>query len=34
VDWDQIAFYEHEDTTSGSRELACTSGACEVVDNT
>jgi ribonucleoside-triphosphate reductase (thioredoxin) len=34
VDWDQIAFYEHEDTTSGSKELACTSGACEVVDNT
>ena len=31
VDWNLLASYELEDSTSGSQELACTSGACEIV---
>jgi len=30
--WSDLSFYELEDTTSGSQTLACTSGACEIVD--
>ena len=29
---EQVKDYEKEDTTSGSKELACTAGACEIVD--
>lgn len=29
--WDDLRFYETEDTTTGSQELACTGGVCEVV---
>ena len=32
LDWDKFSLYEKEDNTSGSRELACTADACEVVD--
>ena len=32
IDWTWLQDYEKEDTTSGSRELACTAGVCEVVD--
>jgi len=34
IDWSKLADFEKEDTTSGGRELACTAGACEVVDLT
>jgi ribonucleoside-diphosphate reductase alpha chain len=30
VDWSLLSEYEKEDTTEGSRELACTAGACEI----
>ena len=30
--WSDLSFYELEDTTSGSQTLACTAGACEIVD--
>ena len=32
LDWTKFSMYEKEDNTSGSRELACTADACEVVD--
>lgn len=32
IDWDKLREYEKEDTTTGSQELACTGGYCEVVD--
>ena len=32
LDWDKFSLYEKEDNTSGTRELACTADACEVVD--
>ena len=32
LDWNQLSLFEKEDNTSGSRELACTAGVCEVVD--
>ena len=32
LDWTKFSKYEKEDNTSGSRELACTADACEVVD--
>tara|TARA_B100000963_G_scaffold361142_1_gene395090 strand:+ start:137 stop:2146 length:2010 start_codon:yes stop_codon:yes gene_type:complete len=32
IDWQALSEYEREDNTSGSRELACTAGSCEVVD--
>jgi ribonucleoside-diphosphate reductase alpha chain len=32
LDWTKFSMYETEDNTSGSRELACTADACEVVD--
>ena len=31
VDWSQFPAYEVEDTTTGSQELACTGGVCEIV---
>lgn len=31
IDWNDLRFYETEDMTTGSQELACTGGACEVV---
>ncbi len=32
IDWQKLSEFEKEDNTSGSRELACTAGVCEVVD--
>ena len=32
IDWTALSIYEKEDTTSGSQTLACTAGACEIVD--
>ena len=32
IDWLQLQEYEKGDTTTGSQELACTGGVCEVVD--
>ena len=32
IDWSTLSLYEKEDHTSGSQTLACTSGACEIVD--
>lgn len=32
IEWDKLREYETEDTTSGSQELACSSGSCEIVD--
>jgi ribonucleoside-diphosphate reductase alpha chain len=32
IDWSALSLYEKEDSTSGSQTLACTSGACEIVD--
>lgn len=34
LDWSQLANYEAEDNTAGSQTLACTAGACEIVDLT
>lgn len=31
LNWDDLRFYETEDHTTGSQELACTGGSCEVV---
>ena len=32
VDWADLGEFEREDTTTGSQELSCTGGACELVD--
>jgi ribonucleoside-diphosphate reductase alpha chain len=32
IDWNMLTLYETVDTTTGSQELSCTAGACEVVD--
>ena len=32
IDWSRLSDFEKEDTTSGSQELACTAGSCELVD--
>ena len=34
VDFEQLQQYESEDNTTGSQELACVAGACEIVDIT
>ena len=34
VDWTLLSNYEREDNTTGTQELACSAGACEVVDIT
>lgn len=31
IDWDLLSIYEQEDQTTGSRELSCSSGVCEVL---
>jgi ribonucleoside-diphosphate reductase alpha chain len=31
VDWAMLASYEKQDTTTGSQELACVAGGCEIV---
>jgi ribonucleoside-diphosphate reductase alpha chain len=32
IHWEDLPFWEIEDSTVGSQELACSAGACEVVD--
>jgi len=32
IDWSMLSEYEKTDMTSGSQELACSAGVCEVVD--
>ena len=34
VDWTLLSNYEREDNTTGTQELACSAGACEIVDIT
>ena len=34
IDWSLLQDYETEDNTTGSQELSCTAGVCEVVDIT
>jgi ribonucleoside-diphosphate reductase alpha chain len=31
VNWEELSQFEKEDNTTGSQELACTGGACEIV---
>ena len=31
VDWEKLAIYEKQDATTGTQELACVAGACEIV---
>ena len=30
IDWEQLRAFEFEDNTTGSQELACVGGACEL----
>jgi ribonucleoside-diphosphate reductase alpha chain len=32
INWSELSNFEKEDMTKGSQELACTAGACELVD--
>lgn len=32
IDWTMLSMIEHEDNTTGSRELACVAGACDLPD--
>ena len=32
IDWSMLSEYEKTDMTSGSQELACSAGVCEIVD--
>ena len=32
VDYTMLSFYEKTDTTTSSHTMACTSGACEIID--
>ena len=32
IDWAKLSEYEQEDNTTGTQELACSAGACEIVD--
>ena len=31
IDWEDLKYFEEEDNTTGSQELACVGGACEIV---
>jgi len=31
INWTDLQYFEQEDNTTGSQELACTGGACEIV---
>jgi ribonucleoside-diphosphate reductase alpha chain len=31
IDWNDLVNFEQEDNTTGSQELACVGGACEIV---
>jgi ribonucleoside-triphosphate reductase len=32
IEWEDLALFEHEDSTTGSSTLACSAGNCELVD--
>ena len=32
IDWSMLKDFEKEDTTTGSKDLACVAGSCEIVD--
>jgi ribonucleoside-diphosphate reductase alpha chain len=32
VDFNNLSFYEKTDTTTSSHTMACTAGACEIID--
>jgi ribonucleoside-diphosphate reductase alpha chain len=32
IDWSRLPEFEKEDTTTSTKELACSAGVCEVVD--
>ena len=32
IPWESLSLYEIEDGTTGSQELSCTAGACDIVD--
>jgi len=32
IDWDELALYETEDMTTGSQELACAGGVCDIIE--
>ena len=32
IDWSKLSEYEQEDNTTGTQELSCTAGVCEIVD--
>lgn len=32
IDWSKLSEYEKEDTTTGTQELSCTAGVCEIVN--
>jgi hypothetical protein len=32
IRWDMLSLYETTDGTTGSQELSCVAGACEIVD--
>ena len=34
ISWEDLALFEKEDTTTGTQELACVAGVCEIVDLT
>ena len=34
IQWEMLSFYEKEDGTTGSQELSCVAGECEIVDIT
>lgn len=34
ITWDMLSFYETEDSTTGTQDLACAAGVCEIVDIT
>jgi len=34
IRWDMLSLYETTDGTTGSQELSCVAGACEIVDIT
>ena len=32
ISWQDLSMFETEDGTTGTQELACTGGVCEIVD--
>jgi ribonucleoside-diphosphate reductase alpha chain len=34
IQWNMLSLYELEDTTTGTQDLACVAGSCEIVDIT